>query len=121
MSEYKTEAYVDNADGVYVLQLDGERVRWAAAYHGADGADMAAMDFCGLAVQCIDPIEDGWELGDYESLDQAQAEYDQGYMELVASTDLYQGRDEDMLVHEDPEDWGEYTARRFVRSFLGEE
>lgn len=122
MGEYRAEAYVDNGEGVYVFQLDGNRVRWAAAYHGADGADMAAMDFCGLAVQCIDPIEDGWELGDYESLDQAQADYDKwGGMRLVASTDLYQGREADMLLREDPEDWGEYTAKRFVRSFLGEE
>lgn len=119
MGEYRAEAYVDNADGVCVFQLDGERVRWAAWYRGTDGADMAAADFVGLAVQCIDPIEDGWELGDYESLDQAQADYDQGYMELVASTDLYQGRDADMLVREDPREWPEYTAQQFVRSFLG--
>lgn len=122
MSEYRAEACIDNGEGVYVFQLDGNRVRWAAAYHGADGADLAATDFVGLAVQCIDPIEDGWELGDYESLDQAQADYDKwGGMRLVASTDLYQGREADMLVREDPEDWGEYTAKRFVRSFLGEE
>lgn len=64
MGEYRAEAYVDNGEGVYVFQLDGNRVRWAAAYHGADGADM--------------------------------------------------------LVYEDPEDCGEFTAKRFVRSFLGE-
>ena len=121
MGEYRAEAYVDNGEGVYVFQLDGERVRWAAKYQGTDGADLAATDFVGLAVQDIDPVSDGWELGDFESLDQAQADYDQGYMELVASTDLYQGREVDMLVRKDPEDWGEYTAQHFVRSFLGEE
>lgn len=121
MSEYITEAYVDNADGVSVFQLDGERVCWASWWRGTDGAALAAMDFVGIAVNGIDPIEDGWELGDYESLDQAQAGDDQGYMELVASTELYQGRDADMLVREDPREWPEYTAQHFVRSFLGEE
>lgn len=121
MSKYITEAYIDNADGIYVFQLDGERVRWATWWRGTDGAELASEDFCGITVQCIDPIEDGWGLGDYESLDQAQADYDQGYMELVASSDLYQGRNADMLVREDPREWPENTARSFVRSFLGEE
>jgi hypothetical protein len=117
MSEYITEAYVDNADGTCVFQLDGERVRWAAWYRGTDGADLAAADFVGIAVQCIDPIEDGWGLGDYESLQEAQADYDQGCMELVASSDFYRGRNVDMLTREE---WPEYTAMSFVRSFLGE-
>lgn len=121
MGEYKTEAYIDNARGVYVFQLDGERVRWATKYYTCDGAEFAAMDFVGIAVQNLDPIKDSWGLGDYESLDQAQADYDQGYMELVASTDLYQGRNADMLVRKDPEECPEYTAQHFVRSFLGEE
>jgi hypothetical protein len=120
MSEYITKAYVDNADCVYVFQLEGERVRYATKWRGTDGADLAATDFIGIAVQDIDPVEDGWELGDYESLQEAQADYDQGCMELIASTDLYQGRDADMLVREDAEEWPEYTAHSFVRSFLGE-
>lgn len=73
------------------------------------------------AVQGIDPVEEGWEYGDLDDLDMAQAVYDQGYLELVASTDLYDGRDAGMLVREDPREWSEYSARHFVRSFLGEE
>lgn len=116
--KYTTEVYIDNADGIYVFQLDGGRVRWAAMMRGADGAEEISMCFAGIAVQCMDPVEEGWEYGDFDGLDMAQAEYDQGYLELVASTDLYQGRDADMLVREDPEDWGAFTAQRFVRSFL---
>lgn len=118
MSEYITEAYIDNADGVYVFQLEGERVRWAVSYRGTDGAEMAAADFAAIAVQCMDPVEEGWEYGELDDLDMAQAVYNQGYLELVASTDLYDGRDADMLVREDAEEWPEYTARNFVRAFL---
>lgn len=124
MSDYKTEAYVDNADGVYLFQLDGERVRWAARYEGLDGADLAAMDFCGLTVQDIDPIADGWDLGGYDSLRQAQDEYDRWfsgaeYQYFVASSDWYEGREADMLEREHPEDWRSATASRFTKSFLG--
>lgn len=127
MSEYITEVHTDHEDGIYLFQLDGRtgRVRWAEEQRGTDGADLAAMDFAGIAVQCLDPVTEGWQMCGFESQDEAQQLYSEKFYPstytLVASTDLYQGREVDMLVREDPEDWGEYTAKRFVRSFLGEE
>ncbi|MCI6548635.1 MAG: hypothetical protein MR415_08325 [Coriobacteriaceae bacterium] len=120
MSDYTTDARIDNGDGIYIFQLDGDRVRWAAAYDGMEGADQAAADFAGITAQGIDPVDSGWEYGGYESLAQAQEDYDTWDMELVASSDYYQGRDADMLAREGPEDWPTRTARRFTESFLGE-
>ncbi len=117
--KYTTEVCIDNADGIYAFQLDNGQVRWAAMEWGTDGAEEISRCFAGIAVQCMDPVEEGWEYGGFDGLDMAQAEYDQGNLELVASTDLYQGRDADMLVREDPREWPEYTAQHFVRSFLG--
>lgn len=104
-----------------VFQTDGDRVRWGEALYGTDGAEQAALDFAGIAVQGIDPVAEGWEMVDFESADEAQRYYDKwvwGWT-LVASTGMYQGRDTDMLAHADPEEWGDQMARVFTRTFIG--
>ena len=122
MSEYTTDVYIDGEGGIYVYQVDAtERVRWASAYHDMDGAEMASADFCGITVQCIDPITSGWGFGDFKSIEEAKdLFYAANGLELVASSDFYRGRDVDMLINPDPEECADLVLRRFTRSFLGE-
>ncbi len=54
------EVYEDNAGALHLFAFghDGEIV-YAAHYWGCE--DQAAADYCGLVVQGIDPVSEGWE------------------------------------------------------------
>ena len=65
------EAYETNAGMLAIFALDGDRVAWSMGYHGAEYE--AAQDWCGLIVQGLDPMREGWDdgaldLGEFEGL-----------------------------------------------------
>ena len=126
--ECMTEVWVDRADGIYLFQVVvsvrhgqlGEDIRYAAALRGTEGAEMAAEMFHQIEGGA-DPLEEGWEYGDYESLEQAQDDHthfwaDFGNYDMVAAT--YFGSGKHALVCRDPEQDPEYTAQEFSRKLI---
>jgi hypothetical protein len=115
----KAMAYADNAGGinVYALDDDGRQV-WGAHYFksefdGMTAPEMAAADFIGIAVQCIDPEKDGWEYGESDEMPLEAS--DMGT--LIADSDWYNGSDEDMVL----KSVTGYAEKKFVDYFLGGE
>lgn len=53
------EAYEDNSGRIYIYALDGARPVWGQTYYGNE--DEAGQDWCGLMVQGLDPLREGWE------------------------------------------------------------
>lgn len=118
-----TEVYTSNADftKLYHFSEDG-KLDYAALYQGIEGAEMAAEDFAGITVQGIDPVEDAWELGGFESLDEAQEQHDcENTSDLIASSAWYEGSDSSMLRYGSAEECSEPTVSAFTASFLGTE
>ena len=118
-----TEVYTSNANftKLYHFSEDG-KLDYAALYQGIEGAEMAAEDFAGITVQGIDPVEDTWELGGFESLEEAQEQYDcESPSDLIASSAWYEGSDSSMLRYGSAEECSETAAAAFTSSFLGTE
>lgn len=118
-----TEVYTSNADftKLYHFSEDG-KLDYAALYQGIEGAEMAAEDFAGITVQGIDPVEDAWELGGFESFEEAQEQYDcENPSDLIASSAWYEGSDSSMLRYGSAEECSEPTVAAFTASFLGTE
>lgn len=70
--EYTYEAYEDNAGGLHIFVFDGDAVVLGFYHNGQEYE--AAQDWCGLMVQGLDPVAEGWEAdgdidldADYES------------------------------------------------------
>jgi hypothetical protein len=115
----KAMAYADNAGGinVYAFGDDGRQV-WGAHYYKSDidgmtAPEMAAADFIGIAVQCIDPEKEGWGYGDADEMPLEASEMGT----LIADSDWYNGSDEDMVLKSATGNAGE----KFVDYFLGGE
>ena len=123
--ECRTEVWIDGADGIYLYQgaiggVIGVNIRYACALRGDEGAEKVAGMFHQIEGGA-DPLEEGWEYGDYESLDQAQSDYaylwdDSINCKLVAAT--YFGSGKHALVCRDPEQDPEYTAQEFSRKLI---
>ncbi|RVU97039.1 hypothetical protein EII22_08890 [Coriobacteriales bacterium OH1046] len=107
----RTTVYEDNAGGINVYhKVDGETV-WAAHYYmmehdGLTAPELAAQDFVALTIQGLDPIEEGWEYGEADSL----LDIDDEMGSLIADSNLYHGRAEDMIL--DPAYFG-LAGRKF--------
>lgn len=117
-----TEVYTSNADYTKLYHFDEDgKLDYAALYQGIEGAEMASEDFAGITVQGIDPVEDGWELGGFDSLDEAQEQYDcESPADLIASSAWYEGSDSSMLRYESAEEChGDIDAEAFTSHFLG--
>lgn len=124
--ECRTEVWVDNAGGIYLYQgaiggVIGVNIRYACALRGVEGAEEVAGMFHQIE-DGTDPLEEGWEYGGYESLDQAQDDYSRfcwtgeiGFKLMAAS---YFGKGTEALVCRDPEQDPEYTARVFSRKLI---
>jgi hypothetical protein len=118
-----TEVYTSNADFIklYHFSEDGT-LDYAALYLGIEGAEMAAEDFAGITVQGIDPVEDGWELGGFDSLEEAQEQYDcESPADLIASSTWYEGSDSSMLRYESADECSQPTVGAFTACFIGTE
>lgn len=118
-----TEVYAE-FDGksirVYHFDDDGN-LAYAGCFEGTDEIEDAVNTFVALTAQELDPIEAGWELERFESIDQAQAEYDLEAGNLIASSDWYNGREEDM-VRGDADDYDDNAAVAvFVSDFIGDD
>ena len=53
------EVYEDSAGALRLFVTEGDAVAWAARYFGDE--DVAAADYCGIVVQGLDPVAEGWE------------------------------------------------------------
>ena len=53
------EVYEDSAGTLHLFVTEGGDVAWAARYFGDE--DVAAADYCGIVVQGLDPVAEGWE------------------------------------------------------------
>ena len=126
--ECMTEVWVDGANGIYLFQVVvsvlygqlGEDIRYAAALRGTEGAEEAAEMFHHIEGGA-DPLEEGWEYGDYESLEQAQDDHthfwaDLGNYDIVAAT--YFGKGTDALFCSDPEQASDYMTHEFSRKLI---
>lgn len=121
-----TEVYTSNADltKLYHFAEDG-KLDYAALYRGIEGAEMASEEFVGITLQGIDPVEAGWELAGFESLEEAQEQYDcENPSDCIASSDRYDGSDASMLRYESADECSEIecneiTAKAFTSAFLG--
>ena len=123
--ECRTEVWIDNADGIYLYQgaiggVIGVNVRYACALRGVEGAAQVAGMFHQIEGGA-DPLEEGWEYGDFESLDQAQSDYaylwdDSINYKLMAAS--YFGSGKHALVCRDPEQDPEYTAQAFSKKLI---
>ena len=121
MSTTTTEVYTSNADytKLYHFAEDGS-LDYAALYRGIEGAEMAAEDFSGITGQGIDPVEDGGELGDFDSLEEAQEQYDcESPADIIASSYWYDGSDASMIMYESAEECSQPTVGAFTAAFLG--
>ena len=116
-----TEVYTSNADFIKLYHFDeGGKLDYAALYQGIEGAEMAAAEFAGITVQCIDPAENGWELGGFDSLEEAQEQYDcESPADLIASSAWYDGSDSSMLRYGSAEECSQYTDGAFTACLLG--
>ena len=69
------KAYESNNGTISLFALDGERnVVWGAAYEQYDGV-MSAKDWCLLLKEERDPVEDGWEFGLFDNLNEVAEDY----------------------------------------------
>lgn len=118
-----TEVYTSNADFTKLYHFDEDgKLDYAALYQGIEGAEMAAEDFAGITVQGIDPVEDAWELGGFESLEEAQEQHGcENPADLIASSTWYEGSDSSMLRYESAEECSQPTVEAFTAAFLGNE
>ena len=116
-----TEVYTSNADFIKLYHFsEDDNLDYAALFRGIKGAEMAAECFAAITVQGIDPVEDGWELEDFESLEEAQEQYDcESPADLIASSTWYECSDSSMLRYESAEECSQPTVGAFTACFLG--
>lgn len=133
------DVYEDNAGSlrIYFVNSETGMVYWGAMY---TDPEQAASDFVELAVKGHDPVEEGWECGEFVNIIdyrngmvcrfpsdslivgayiQLCYDYDRETASIIASRSWYRDKDADMLLHEDPEDFSGVNASTFARAFLG--
>ena len=124
--ECRTEVWIDNADGIYLYQgfgVDAADIRYACALRGTEGAEEAAEMFHQIEGG-VDPLEEGWEYGDYESLDQAKDDYtyhfwaDFANYDLVAATYFGKGTEALDPVHISDEQASDYMTHEFIKKLI---
>lgn len=116
-----TDVYTSNADftKLYHFSKDGS-LDYAALYRGIEGAEMVAAELAAITVQCIDPVEDGWELVGFESLEEAQEQCDcESPADLIASSAWYEGSYASMLRYDIAEECSQPTVGAFTACLLG--
>lgn len=120
---HESEVYCDEG-GIHIFHFDDDgAIDWGETLspeRDGDGYALeAAQDFAALAIQCMDPVREGWPCSGYGSIDQVRDEYEEFFScgRPDAASWYYDGSG--YMLRDSADDYSDCCARDFAREFLG--